>query len=209
LPVNTAWDIGYNNTAIIYFQIDRNQNVRIIDFDAPVNRSLHDWIKHVKQKPYVYGRHWAPHDTKQHDYTTGVTRFQFARDLGFNFETKEVNGDIRTAIPSVGLEDGIERVMASFNKIAFDKNKCAYLIKSLETYHREYDENAKIYRKEPAKSWANHASDAFRYMCLVLPLHQQGMTEEDVRRGYQQAMWPTQDLPYPYNNDPNIFKGRW
>lgn len=207
LPVNTVWDLGYNNTVIIYFQIDRNKNVRLIDFDPQQNRSLQEWIRHVKSKPYVYGKHWAPHDVNKHEDTTGQTKFDFARQLGLQFEMREVSNNMTSAIPRVSVEAGIEQAMAAFNKISFDKTKCAYLIKALETYHRTWDDEKKRYSKEPYGDWSAHSADAFRYLALVLPLHETGMTTEEIHRGYNQTLFSqTNALDYPFNDDKNIWK---
>ena len=57
--------------------------------------------------------------------------------------------------------------------------------------------------------------DSFRYMCLTLDQHQQGMTEEDARRGYNKVMYGSEqgfDNPFssnnPFSGTGNKFNGR-
>ena len=77
-------------------------------------------------------------------------------------------------------------------------------------YHKVWDDDRKTYSKEPFKDWSNHAADAFRYLCLVLNMHEQGMTAADAQRGYAEAMYSNSGaLDYPFNEDKNIQQGRW
>jgi phage terminase large subunit len=62
IPVHTIWDLGWNDqTAIIYAQ-KVIAEVRIIDYDEESFVSPSGWAKRIKDKPYVYGEHWLPHD---------------------------------------------------------------------------------------------------------------------------------------------------
>ena len=203
LPVNTAFDLGFNDqTVIILFQITKNNLINVIDCYHNNNEPLPHYIKWLKQQEYVYGKHWAPHDSANHDYASGQTRIQTARDLGINFETRENKGKLVSAIPNVSVADGIEKVWASFNRISIDASRCAKLIKALESYHRIWDDDKKVYKQEPKHDWSSDFADAFRYMCLVLDMHQQGMTTDDVHKGYNQAMFGNQlNTPYPFNDD--------
>lgn len=210
LPVSTAWDIGYNDqTVIILYQITKNNLVNIIDCYANSNQPLSHYIKWIKSQDYIYAKHFAPHDIEVHDYQTGQTRIQMARDLGINFETREVGNKLCSATPRVSVADGIEKVWTSFSRISMDSSKCSLLIKALESYHREWDEERKVYKQTPLHDWSSDFADAFRYMCLTIDMNRQSMTEEDARRGYSQAMNSNNNaLDYPFNDDRNIqFKG--
>ena len=66
-PVNTAWDLGYNDpTTIIFFQII-GQTIRIIDCYENNKKGLDHYAKIVLEKPYTYGKHLAPFDIAVHD----------------------------------------------------------------------------------------------------------------------------------------------
>ena len=144
----------------------------------------------------------APHDIDVHDYSTGLTRLEYARQLGLNFETREIKGKLGSATPKKSIIDGIEAVRVAFSRMAIDQTKCARLIKALESYHRAWDDEKKKYSDAMVHDWSSDYADAFRYMALTLDLHQTGMTVDDVHAGYNAAMFNNaQSLDYPFNND--------
>jgi hypothetical protein len=210
-PVSTSWDLGHDDqTVIVLFQIVKNNNINIIDCYANNNQPIGHYIKWLKAQEYVYGKHFAPHDIDVHDYSTGLTRLEYARQLGLNFETREVKNKLCSATPKKSIVDGIEAVRVAFPKMAIDQTKCAKLIKALETYHREWDDDKKKYSDAMVHDWSSDYADAFRYMCLTLDLHTQGMTVDDVHAGYNQAMFSNSNaLDYPFNTDrPNYSNHR-
>ena len=209
LPVSTAWDLGFNDqTVIILYQITKQNLVNVIDCYSNTNQPLGHYVKWLQSQEYVYAKHFAPHDVDVHDYQTGQTRIEMARQLGINFETREVKGKLCSATPRLSVADGIEKVMASFSRISIDAFKCARLITALESYHREWDDDRKVYKQQPYHNIHSDWADSFRYLCLTLDLHQRGMTEEDVHRGYNQAMYSNQtslDTIGGVNNAENPF----
>jgi len=216
LPVFTAWDLGFNDqTVIVFGQLTKNNLVHVIDSYANTNQPLNHYIKVIQSKEYVYSKHFGPHDIEIHDYQTGHTRIEMARQLGLNFEVRENKGKMVSATPRVSVADGIEKVMASFSRIYIDEQKCAKLIVALESYHREWDDGKKIYKQQPYHDQHSDWCDSFRYMCLTLDQHQQGMTEEDARRGYNKVMYGSEqgfDNPFtssnPFSGTGNKFNGR-
>lgn len=210
LPVNTAWDLGHDDqTVIVFFQIDTNRNVRVIDCYANNNQPIGHYVKYLKDQEYVYGKHFAPHDIDVHDYSTGLTRLEYARKLGINFETREVKGKLCSATPRKSIVDGIEAVRVAFSRMSIDRNKCAKLIKALETYHREWDDDKKKYSDTMVHDWSSDYGDAVRYMCLTLDMHETGMTESDARRGYNETMnINRQDFGFPFDGNNNFSNHR-
>jgi hypothetical protein len=205
-PVNTAFDLGLDDqTVIIFFQVVKNGLINVIDCYANNNQPIGHYVKYLKEQEYVYGKHFAPHDIDVHDYSTGLTRLEFARQLGLNFETKEVKGKLSSATPRKSIVDGIEAVRVAFPKMAIDQTKCSKLIKALETYHREWDDDKKKYSDTMVHDWSSDYADAMRYMCLTLDLHQTGMTEKDAHDGYNSAMFANsqQRLNFPFDDNTN------
>lgn len=212
LPVFTAWDLGYNDQTVILFgQITKNNLVRIIDCYANTNQPLNHYIKITQSKEYVYSKHFAPHDIEVHDYQTGQSRIEMARALGLNFEVREVKGKMCSATPRVSVADGIEKCMASFSRIYIDKDKCSRLITALESYHREWDDDKKVYKQQPYHDSHSDWADSFRYLCLTLDMHAQGMTEEDAHKGYNKTVWGSDagSLDNPFSDVGHKFPGRF
>ena len=67
------------------------------------------------------------------------------------------------------FEDGIDaaRVLLSGNTW-FHKTNCERGLDALRSYARRYNDKLEIWEKGPAKSWANHGADAFKYAALEI-----------------------------------------
>jgi hypothetical protein len=62
LLVNTVWDIGVgDSTAIVFFQKLGN-TFKIIDYYENRREGLPHYIQVLKEKDYIYDKHFAPHD---------------------------------------------------------------------------------------------------------------------------------------------------
>jgi phage terminase large subunit len=191
--VHTAWDIGYSDcTSIIFFQCI-GPNVYLIDSYQANKQGLEHYITHLKTKPYLYGKHIGPHDIKQHDFSTGNTRWEKARQLGVTF----------TVADRVDIADGIEAVRSALGaKIWIDETNCKQLLHCLESYRQEYDAKRKVYHDKPLHDFASHFSDAMRYLCVSLPRLADGLTPEALERRYQEAMGGNQShLPSIFRDD--------
>ena len=87
--------------AIWFTQSDRSGAVRVIDYHEDVGGGLPAVIKVVAGKPYLYGKHWAPHDIEVREIASGLTRKQTAANLGIKFEVTPKIG-VGPAIPVSG-----------------------------------------------------------------------------------------------------------
>ena len=156
LEVHTSWDLGIgDSTAIIFFQRYGNE-YRIIDYYENQGEGIAHYIKIVREKEYVYGRHIAPHDIKVREMGTGKSRFEVSRSLGLNF----------WVCPNIMIDDGIEAARTVIPRCYFDEKKCSILIEALRQYRKAYDEKLKVYKDRPLHDWTSHAADAFRYLAL-------------------------------------------
>lgn len=177
--VHTAWDIGRDTTSIIFFQ-HIGQTVKLIDYFEKAGENLEFFIKLIAEKPYLYGRHFFPHDMAVTEWAgPKFTRVEKARQLGLK----------ATIVDDVGLEDGIEHVRSAFGKLWIDERRCSKLIKCVENYRREYDSTKRVYGTKPLHNWASHGCDALRYMCIALPKTKDGSSAEDLEKRYRDAMF--------------------
>ena len=192
LRVHTAWDIGVRDSTVILFFQNFGTTVRIIDYYEKSSEGLEHYVKVINSKPYIYGKHIAPHDIGVREFGTGMTRIEIAKKMGLNFITA----------PDIGLMDGIEAVRAGLAKVYIDEAKCKPLIKALENYRREYDTEKKVYRSQPLHDQYSHAADAMRYLCVSLPKTKDGLAPEELERRYQEAMHGIQgSLPNVFRDD--------
>lgn len=189
--VHTAWDIGVrDSTSIIFFQVI-GQTVRIIDCYEKSKEGLEHYIGVINSKPYLYGRHIAPHDIRVKEFGSGMTRIEKAKQLGINFVVSN----------EVSIMDGIESCRSAFSKIWIDEVKCATLIKSLENYRQEYDAKKKVYKSVPLHDIYSHFCDSFRYLCVSLSKVRDGLSPEDLDKRYNEAMYGDTS-----RNMPNFFR---
>jgi phage terminase large subunit len=166
LPVHTAWDLGVGDATSIWFYQNVGQEIHIVDYYESSGEGLTHYIKHLQDKGYVYGKHYAPHDIEVRELTSGKSRLETARSLGINFQIA----------PALSLEDGIEAVRNILGRCWFDKEKTQRGMNALKSYHEEWDDDNKIYRNHPEHDWASHGADAFRYMAISYKKEQQVYT---------------------------------
>jgi hypothetical protein len=158
IPVSTAWDLGIgDSTAIWFFQVFGHE-IRIIDFYENNGEGLPHYIKHLKEKDYVYDKHYAPHDIEVRELTSGKSRIEVARSLGIKF----------TVVKQHAIEDGIDCVRNIFNRCWFDSERCERGIEALRQYRKDFDEKKRVFRDKPLHDWSSHAADAFRYLAWGL-----------------------------------------
>lgn len=156
LPVHTFWDLGIgDSTSIGFFQVIGSEN-RVIDYYEASGEGLAHYVRHLQDKPYVYGTHYGPHDLEVRELTSGKRRIDTARQLGIDFQI----------VPKLPVEDGIEAARNLLNSTWFDREKCEQLISALKNYHKEFDEKRNTYRNHPHHDWSSHGADMFRYRAV-------------------------------------------
>jgi hypothetical protein len=175
LLVHTSWDLGVSDDCVIIWWQTNSEctAVRIIDYYVNNNLGMDHYAKILQDKPYRYGYHFCPADIKVREFGGGaVTRYEKAAELGVSF----------TVVDQIPLVDGIDNVLANFNKFWFDITKTKRLVDALENYYREWDEERQVYKPKPVHNWASHPADAIRYLCLAINKTKRSTTAEDVER---------------------------
>jgi phage terminase large subunit len=181
LLVNTAWDLGIDNAmCVIFFQVTKSGTIKIIDYHTESGKGLDYFAQVLKNKCYSYGVHIAPHDLKQRELSTAMSRMSIAADLGINF----------TLAPNLSVEDGINAVkMLLSSKVWIDENRCAKLIKAVESYRREWDATKQRYKPNPLHDWSSDASDCLRYLAISINKLDIGRSAEDIDKLYQEVAY--------------------
>ena len=152
LPVNTAWDLGMDDSTSIIFYQQVAQEIRIIDYYENFGEGLQHYAKELDKKDYVYGTHNVPHDAAVRELGTGKSRKEVARSLGMRWSVGKKRG----------VEDGIQAVRDCLYRCFIDKEKAARLVDALSQYRKEYDEEKKIFSSAPVHDWTSHGADAMR-----------------------------------------------
>lgn len=189
--VHTAWDLGVrDSTSIIFFQTI-GQTIRIIDFYEKSKEGLEHYISVLKEKPYIYGKHIAPHDIRVREFGSGITRLEKAHHLGIDFIVAD----------NLSIMDGIEAVRSNLPKIWIDEEKCSELVKAIENYRQEYDAKKEVYKTIPLHDKWSHACDSLRYMCISLAKTRDSISSDEIEKNYQEAMYGGPTMPNFFRDD--------
>jgi hypothetical protein len=156
LLVDTWWDLGVNDTTCIWFTQSVGNEIRVIDYHEENGKGLDHYIKIIKEKPYIYKSHNAPHDIKVREFTSGKSRYDIAWDLGIQFDV----------VPNIPVADGINATRAIFHKCIFDEEKCKKGLMALRNYKKAFDEIRNTFKDKPLHDWASNGADAFRYFAV-------------------------------------------
>jgi phage terminase large subunit len=160
LEVYTFWDLGIDDSTTIWFMQFVGRETRVIDYYENSGMGMAHYAKILKDKPYVYGDHYMPHDVKVREMSAGEhakSRLEVAEDLGIRpiiVVQRPRNAD--------AVMTGIEAARNAIGMCWFDAVKCQVGISALEGYKSEYDEEKKVMRNTPLHDWTSHGADAFR-----------------------------------------------
>lgn len=161
LPVDTFWDLGVGDATAIWFIQIGHMEARIVNYIEFEGEGLTYMIPELqriqRENGYVYRNHYAPHDIKVREFSTGKSRWETAQKLGITFQI----------VPNLSLEDGINAVRTILPVCYFSREKCKEGIRALRNYKKEFDEKGNCFKNKPLHNWASHGSDAFRMFALT------------------------------------------
>lgn len=158
LPVNTFWDLGRSDYMAIWFHQRVGQSNRLIDYYQGIGQGFDYYAKLMRDRGYVYGNHYMPHDTAVRDLGPGsLSRKEHAENLGI----KPVIVVKRPRNIDEKL-DGIETVRRFLGTCWIDEKKCAEGLRALDNYRREFDEVNGKFKQEPLHNWASDGADSLR-----------------------------------------------
>jgi phage terminase large subunit len=152
LPVHTAWDLGVTDSTAIWFIQCLGKERRLIDYYETSGVGLDHYAAVLKERGYVYGQHYLPHDIANKELSTGKSRVDTLKALGI---TPEV-------VPVSAVMDGINAVRRMIDQCWIDKERCARGLEALKQYRRDYDETLKDWKTKPLHDWTSHGADALR-----------------------------------------------
>ena len=163
LPVHTAWDIGVgDSTAIFFYQIQSNGNLRVLHFYENNGEGLEHYLRYLDQwkarHGCIYGSHYVPHDMSVREFGTGEKRLDTARKLGYSM----------TVVPKSAVDEGIQSVRALLPRCSFEQTECKAGIAALDFYRKKWNDTLKVYYDEPLHDRYSHGADAFRYLACAL-----------------------------------------
>lgn len=151
LPVDTAWDLGYDDATAIWFIQETAEGPGAIDYYEASGAGLDHYAGVMADRGYRYGRNYLPHDVEAHDIGSGKSRRSILQALGVRV----------TTVPKTSKWDQIAAVQALLPKCSFDEKKTAEGLDRLALYRRERNEKLGTLKQNPVHDWTSHGADAF------------------------------------------------
>ncbi len=158
LLVHTVWDLGVGQALGIGFYQRVSREMKMIDFwEGKGNEGILDGIVAVQNKSYVYGKHFAPHDIRAKEETTGKTRLDTAKEKNIFFEV----------VPSISVDDGINKGKLMWSRLWVDSNNCEGWLENVSQYKQKWNEDRNMFEDKPLHDFTSHAADVHRYAAIV------------------------------------------
>lgn len=158
LPVHTAWDLGRNDNNSIWFFQQHGLTFRFIDYYENNSESLQFYAQVLKDRGYIYGTMYMPHDAGITDYSRQdkKSRAEILDDLmGSGVEV--------VVVPRVeDINVAIQACRDVLPACYFDEANCEQGLKALWSYRREWDEKLEAFKQNPRHDWASHGASAFQ-----------------------------------------------
>ncbi len=152
LPVDTAWDLGIDDATAIWFIQTAGREYRFIDYYEGSGVGLDHYAKVLKEKNYLYDKHYLPHDVTVRELSRGVSRKETLASLGIK----------ATVCPKLDVAEGINATRLVIARSCFDEEKCARGLAGLYEYRRAWNDKTKTFGQQPMHDWASHPADAAR-----------------------------------------------
>lgn len=153
VPVVVSFDLGMNDTMVLWFWQIVGREIRAIDFYENSGEGLPHYAKILREKPYAYGQFILPFDASVRELNTGKSREETCWELGLR-PTK--------LAPKLDPNTGIEQVRKLLPRMYFDEENTRLGIKALKAYQKDWDDKQRAFRRNPKHNWASNAADSVR-----------------------------------------------
>lgn len=158
LLVHDVWDLGKGPRMSVGMFQRFGRSVQMIDYlQGTENDGIPQLVAKLKEKPYIWGKHFAPHDVRATELGTGKTRLETAAALGWRFHV----------VQDIGVDNGIKAGQLLFPRLWADETNCQQFLDAIGQYRQEWDEKKGMFRDAPLHDWTSHPADMFRYAAVV------------------------------------------
>ena len=193
LRVYTAWDRGVGENLVVgFYQRSFGQLKKIDTWHGKGNDSLPEAIKVIQNKPYLYAKHFGPHDIESTDAGSGLTYREQAKNLGLDF----------TIVPKLPVKDRITKAQQALTHLWVDAEKNAEWLDAMSQYHYVWDDNKGLFKEEPDHDWSSHFADEFCYAAVM-----EDQMDNEVEKEFQNIDGVTNTDPYDSTSFHGVFLG--
>jgi hypothetical protein len=161
-PVYTTWDLGVGDAMSITFWQDVGLERRAIDYFESSGEGFGYYATELGKKGYNYERHYMPHDADHRRLGVNAkSARQHAEDAGI----KPVE-----VLPRIATElDGIQASRSFMANVWIDQERCSRLILCLDSYRKEWDDKAGVWKDRPVHDEYSHGYKSFESAAIRKP----------------------------------------
>lgn len=152
--VHTFWDLGRNDHTAIWFMQNVGREYRFIDYYENRLQDIEHYCRIIKEKGYLYGTHYMPHDVEHQMLGMKTSRRQQFEEGG----VKPIKTVARVKVKA----EGIEAARRIFPMVWIDEKRCERGIDCLSNYRYEYNDERDTHNMSPHHDWASNGADAFQ-----------------------------------------------
>lgn len=193
VPVNTFWDLGFNDTTAIWFHQQIGPWHHFVDYYENSGEQAQHYAKVLQERGYTFGRHYLPHDVANTDWSGNgnKTRLQVLQEL--------LSGQV-VQVPRIdNVAEGIDMVRQAFPRCRFDRTRCGELVPgegrgglpALAAYQKKWNETTSAWHDYPLHNWASNGADAFRQFAQGFPINGINDAASHERRARRNRGWKT------------------
>ena len=202
-PVNTAWDLGYDDATAIVFWQRVGDEIRIVDYHEDSGQDIPSYAKVLREKAAIgstlpdgravrwrYDKHIVPHDAKHKLLAAGGKSIveQFYR-LGIKMY----------AMPVYAQQQQIEATRAMLETCWFTKATTDRLRECLRSYQFKYNEDLGRFESTPKHDQFSHGADALETLSQFRVREVKDEKKAEVRfldkALAHEVFWPTDQGP--------------
>lgn len=158
--VDTYWDIGVGDFDSIWFVQQVGKEVRFIDYEEETGATWAYWARKLKDKGYLYGRHFAPFDIKKREKAgqeeAAKSSLAWAKEAGIDFQIT----------PDASFLNGCEAIRGLLGLCCFDTEKTAVGRKHLTMWGKVWNKQQERYTDFEARDPHTHAGASARYTAI-------------------------------------------
>jgi hypothetical protein len=133
LQVYPVIDLGVGQSLSLGFFQKINNEVHLIDYwEGTEQDGIPQAVKLMKDKPYIYGILFVPHDAMGTSQSTGETRLAIIKKL---YPSLKV-----IVLPKLSVDDGINKGILMFSRLWIDEKKCQTWLYNIGSYSQEWNE---------------------------------------------------------------------
>lgn len=157
-PVYSFWDIGLNDETSVTFMQPVGAGWNAFKYMEGTDDGLNDWVRRVRQ--IGIDNRWnladwvGPHDMKKRGGASGkplIEEVEYATGIKFK------------VVPRVSLKKiAIDSLRSQMSILKIDEKECEQLIKHLDKYRWEYDEQRAVYKDKPYHGPESNGADSMQ-----------------------------------------------